>query len=189
MRFGASYSTSNNLLLVLPDTFWLWASKNAFKSWQCKIRKFTVTSFHCEESTHRKLKQLRDLSDAGQKSRELTTPHEPPNSCMTACGRNRRTWRPKRWLDARLPVVSRDKKKEEVPNNSCSDISLLPLRPSPLPSPLPSPAFPKVPFHQHSRGFWWSGHKWVWKVSFRFISSNQDSHTFSCPPDPETTVW
>ena len=30
MRFGASYSTSNKLLVV-PDTLWLWASKNAFK--------------------------------------------------------------------------------------------------------------------------------------------------------------
>ena len=31
---------------LFPDTFWL--------RWQCKIRKFTVTAFHCEESTHRK---------------------------------------------------------------------------------------------------------------------------------------
>ena len=30
MRFGASYSTSNELLLM-PDTFWLRASKNVFK--------------------------------------------------------------------------------------------------------------------------------------------------------------
>ena len=30
--------------------------------------------------THRKEKQPRDLSDAGQKSTELTTPPEPPNS-------------------------------------------------------------------------------------------------------------
>ena len=37
---------------LLPDTLWLRASKNAFKV--CKIRKFTVTTFHCEESTHRK---------------------------------------------------------------------------------------------------------------------------------------
>ena len=30
--------------------------------------------------THRKEKQPRDLSDAGQKSRDLTTPPEPHNS-------------------------------------------------------------------------------------------------------------
>ena len=46
---------------------------------KCKIRKFIVTAFHCEESTHQKQKQPRDLSDAGQKSRELTTPPELPN--------------------------------------------------------------------------------------------------------------
>ena len=50
MRLGASYSTSNKLLLVaMTDTFSLWASENAFN-----IHKFTVTAFHCEESTHRK---------------------------------------------------------------------------------------------------------------------------------------
>ena len=38
----------------LPDTFWLRACKNSFKSWQCKIRKFKVSAFHCEESAHRK---------------------------------------------------------------------------------------------------------------------------------------
>ena len=27
---------------------------NHVSDWQCKIRKFTVTAFHCEESTHRK---------------------------------------------------------------------------------------------------------------------------------------
>ena len=44
-------------------------------SWQRKIRKFTVTAFRCEESTHRKEKQPRDLSDARQRS----TPPEPPD--------------------------------------------------------------------------------------------------------------
>ena len=57
---------------------------------QCKICKFAVTSFHFEESTHQKEKQPRDLSDARQKSRELTTPPEPPKrvdvriACMRA---------------------------------------------------------------------------------------------------------
>ena len=53
MHFGASYSTSNKLLLVarqIPTT----GLQKCLESWQCKIRKFTVTSFHCEESTHRK---------------------------------------------------------------------------------------------------------------------------------------
>ena len=60
---------------LLPD-IWLRASKNAFKVGSVK---FTVTALHCEESMHWKLKQPRDLSGAGQKSRELTTPPEPPN--------------------------------------------------------------------------------------------------------------
>ena len=36
---------------LLPDTFWRRASKNAFKVGSIK---FTVTTFHCEESTHQK---------------------------------------------------------------------------------------------------------------------------------------
>ena len=55
---------------LLLDTFWLRAFTNVFKLGSVK---FTVTAFHCEESTHWKQKQPRDLSDAGQKSRELTT--------------------------------------------------------------------------------------------------------------------
>ena len=53
MRFGASYSTSNKLLLVarhIPTT----GLQKCLSSWQCKIRKFTVTAFHCEESMHQK---------------------------------------------------------------------------------------------------------------------------------------
>ena len=36
---------------LLPDTFWLRASKNAFKVGSVK---FTVTAFHCEERMHQK---------------------------------------------------------------------------------------------------------------------------------------
>ena len=61
---------------LLPDTFWLRASKNAFKVGSVK---FTVTAFHCEERMHQTYKQPRDLSTARQKSRALTTQPEPPN--------------------------------------------------------------------------------------------------------------
>ena len=44
------------------------------------------TAFHCEESTHRMWKHPWDLSDARQKSRELTTPPEPPNRGESATG-------------------------------------------------------------------------------------------------------
>ena len=53
MRFGASYSTSNNLLLVARHNLTMGLPK-CLKSWRCKIRKFTVAAFHCEESTHLK---------------------------------------------------------------------------------------------------------------------------------------
>ena len=53
MRFGAFYSTNNKLLLVARHILTTNLQKS-FNSWQCKIRKFTVTAFHCEESTHRK---------------------------------------------------------------------------------------------------------------------------------------
>ena len=53
MRFGASYSTSNKLLLIARQIMTT-GLQICLKSWQCKIRKFTVTTFHCEESTHRK---------------------------------------------------------------------------------------------------------------------------------------
>ena len=53
MRFGASYSTSNRFLLVARHILTTGLQKY-LQSWQCKIRKFTVTAFHCEESTHRK---------------------------------------------------------------------------------------------------------------------------------------
>ena len=49
MHFGASYSTSNKLLLVARHIL-----TAGLQSWQCKIHKFTVTTFHCEESTHQK---------------------------------------------------------------------------------------------------------------------------------------
>ena len=52
-RFGASYSTSNTLLLVARHILNTGLQKCPY-SWQCKIRKFTVTAFHCKESTHRK---------------------------------------------------------------------------------------------------------------------------------------
>ena len=77
MRFGASYSTNNKLLPVARHILTTGLQKY-LESWHCKICKVTVTAFHCEESTHRKKKQPRDLSDAGQKSRELTTPPGPP---------------------------------------------------------------------------------------------------------------
>ena len=53
MRFGASYSTSNKLMLVSRHIMTT-GLKKCLYSWQCKIRKFTVTAYQCEESTHRK---------------------------------------------------------------------------------------------------------------------------------------
>ena len=53
MHFGASYSTSNKLLHISRHIMTTGPPKCLY-SWQCKIRKFTVTPFHCEESTHRK---------------------------------------------------------------------------------------------------------------------------------------
>ena len=53
MRFGASYRTSNKLLLVVKHILTT-GLQNCLQISQCKIRKFTVTAFHCEESTHRK---------------------------------------------------------------------------------------------------------------------------------------
>ena len=79
MCFGASYSTSTKLFL-LPDTFWLQTSKKA-----CVKFANLVTTFYYEESMHRKYRQQRDLSNAGQTSRELTTPPEPPNSYIPPC--------------------------------------------------------------------------------------------------------
>ena len=49
-------------------------------NWHCKLLEFIVTASHCEESTRRKQKQPRDFSDARKKSKELTTPPEPPNT-------------------------------------------------------------------------------------------------------------
>ena len=51
--FRASYCTSNKLLLVARHILTTGLQK-CLQSWQCKIHKFTVTAFHCEESTHRK---------------------------------------------------------------------------------------------------------------------------------------
>ena len=45
IRFGASYSTSNKLLLVARHILTT-GLKKYLQSWQCKIRKFTVTAFH-----------------------------------------------------------------------------------------------------------------------------------------------
>ena len=52
MRFGASYSMSNKLLLVARHI--LTTGLQKCKSWQCKICQFTVIAFHCEESTNQK---------------------------------------------------------------------------------------------------------------------------------------
>ena len=52
-RVGASCSRSNKLLLIARHIMTTGLQKCLY-SWQCKIRKFTVTAFHCEESTHRK---------------------------------------------------------------------------------------------------------------------------------------
>ena len=49
MRFGASYSMSNRLLLVARHILTMGLQKWLY-SWWCKIHKFTVTAFHCEES-------------------------------------------------------------------------------------------------------------------------------------------
>ena len=60
---------------LLPDTFWLRASKNAFKVGSVKFANLLSPP---------SIKKPRDLSDAGQKSRELTTSPESPNkvACM-----------------------------------------------------------------------------------------------------------
>ena len=47
MRFGASYST-NNMLLLIARHILTTGLKKYFQSWQGKIRKFTVTAFHCQ---------------------------------------------------------------------------------------------------------------------------------------------
>ena len=49
MPSGASYSTNNKLLLIARHIM-----TTGLQKCLCKIRKFTVTAFHCEESTHRK---------------------------------------------------------------------------------------------------------------------------------------
>ena len=53
MFCGASYTTSDKLLLVDRHTLTTGLQKCLY-NWLYKIRKFTVTSFHCEERTHRK---------------------------------------------------------------------------------------------------------------------------------------
>ena len=76
MRFGASYSTN-----VLPDTFWLRASKNVFKVGSVKFtNSLSPPSTVKKVRTWSKSSQGQDLSDARQKSRELTTSPELPNS-------------------------------------------------------------------------------------------------------------
>ena len=64
-----------------PDTFWLQASKNVFKVGSVKFKNsLSLPSTVKKVRTRSKGSQLpRDLSDAWQKSRELTTPSEPPN--------------------------------------------------------------------------------------------------------------
>ena len=53
MLLGASYSTSDKLLLVARHILTMGLQKCLY-NWLYKIRKFTVTSFHCEERTHQK---------------------------------------------------------------------------------------------------------------------------------------
>ena len=53
MRFGASYSMSNDLLLVARHILTTGLQKCPL-SWHHKLCEFTVTAFHCEESMHRK---------------------------------------------------------------------------------------------------------------------------------------
>ena len=48
---GASYTTSNKLLLVARHILTTGLPKSLY-SWQCKIHKFAINAFHCEESTH-----------------------------------------------------------------------------------------------------------------------------------------
>ena len=77
MRFGASYSTSNNLLLVARHILTTGLQKKTLKLAVLK------SQIHCHRfPLWRKYaleKQPRDLRDARQKSRNLTTPPEPPN--------------------------------------------------------------------------------------------------------------
>ena len=54
----------------------------------CKICKFTVTSFHCEEGMHQKYKQPRDLSDARQRSKEWTALPELPSKVLGSASWN-----------------------------------------------------------------------------------------------------
>ena len=60
MRFGAYYSTSNKLLLVARHILTT-SLQNILKSWQCKIRKFTVTAFHCERKYAPEVKAAKGL--------------------------------------------------------------------------------------------------------------------------------
>ena len=63
---------------LLSDTFWLRASKNAFKVSSVKFaNSLSPPSIVKEVRTGSKSSQ--ELSDAGQKSGELTTPPQPPN--------------------------------------------------------------------------------------------------------------
>ena len=71
--FGASYSTSNKLLLVA--TFWLWTSKNIFKVGSVKFaNSLSLPSI---------VKKVLEVKATRQKSSELTTPPESPNSRHT----------------------------------------------------------------------------------------------------------
>ena len=79
MHFQASYNTSNKLFLV-PRHILTTDIQKCLSSWQCKIHKFTVTTFHSEQSMHCKYKQPSDFSNARQQSKELTTLPEPPNN-------------------------------------------------------------------------------------------------------------
>ena len=69
---------------LLPDTFWQCASKNAFKVGSVKYANSQSPPSIVKKVCMGSKKQPRDLSDAGQKSRELTTPPESPNrECIT----------------------------------------------------------------------------------------------------------
>ena len=66
---------------LLPDTFRLRVSKNAFKVGSVKFAdSLSPPSIVKKVRAESKSSQGRDLSDAGQKSRELTTLPESPKS-------------------------------------------------------------------------------------------------------------
>ena len=63
---------------LLPDTFRLRASKNAFKTGNVKFANSLSPSSIVKKVRTGSKSSQGDLSDTGQKSRKLTTPPEPP---------------------------------------------------------------------------------------------------------------